>query len=101
MNGIKFLEKSLFELKINGDNRLYATKIYVNAEGYGLIVFDKAGDHKAIEKLLRHAKPLEVNRLPSESTALPSLVMGPAFFNSSTTTTTTTSQQTNTPDAGM
>jgi hypothetical protein len=47
-NGVKILN-NLYELKINGDNRLYTNKIFKNPEGNLLIIFDNIGNHESVK----------------------------------------------------
>ncbi len=58
-NGIKFL-RGIIELKINHDLRLYTNKIYKNADGQCLIIFDTLGNHQDIKKQIKDGKPLQV-----------------------------------------
>ncbi len=66
-NGIKFLNNSVIELKINGDKRLYATAMYKNLDGQYFILFDKMGNHETIKKLVQANKPLEIIELKEPS----------------------------------
>ena len=65
-NGIKFLGKNGFcELKINGGDRLYISKLYKNPDDKYLIVFSKEGNHKTIGRKVNCA--LKVIKVESES----------------------------------
>jgi hypothetical protein len=49
-NGVKFLSHRTVELKINQDLRLYTNCIYANENGKCLILFNKSGTHKDVER---------------------------------------------------
>lgn len=38
------------KIKINGDDRLYTNKVYINEESKKLYIFDRRGDHKELER---------------------------------------------------
>lgn len=50
-NGIKFINNSLFELKINGDERLYTTEVHKNDLEDYIAIFDRETRHKTISKI--------------------------------------------------
>lgn len=52
-NGIKFINNSLFELKINGDARLYTKEFHKNDQGDYLAIFDRQANHKQIKKIVK------------------------------------------------
>jgi ankyrin repeat protein len=66
-NGIKFINKSIVELKFDADIRLYTTCIYENTEGKKLIFFNHIGNHAEIERIARTNKPLETLSLAQKN----------------------------------
>lgn len=60
-NGVKYPEKKLLELKINGNNRLYTTEVHKNASGEYLAIFDRIGNHEKIEKVISKKGKLTVH----------------------------------------
>lgn len=48
-NGIKFVEKSVIELKISSEMRLFTEKKYVSPDGMILLVFDRVGNHAKVK----------------------------------------------------
>ncbi len=59
-NGIKFIKGAVIELKINDDTRLFTTKIYHNQDGKKLIIFDRSGDHKQINRIVQDKSKIEI-----------------------------------------
>lgn len=57
-NGFKNLQKKIIELKINGDERLYTDKEYINEDGDILIILDNRGNHREVSKAVQNAKTL-------------------------------------------
>jgi hypothetical protein len=55
-NGIKLLQKKIFELKIHGDERLYTNEVFINDFGQYLIFFSKLANHKDIKTKLSQQK---------------------------------------------
>lgn len=52
-NGIKCINNSVFELKINGGERLYTKEFHKNDQGDYLAIFDRQANHKKIEKIIK------------------------------------------------
>ena len=50
-NGVKFVEKSVIELKISSESRLFTEKKYMNSNNEYLIIFDRVGNHTEVKKL--------------------------------------------------
>jgi len=48
VNGVKAF-KGVFEIKIDGNERLYTNKVYKNEQGQLLLVFNKYGNHDAVK----------------------------------------------------
>jgi len=59
-NGVKFLNKSILELKNCSDERLYVSKLYANSKGDYLAIFDQETDHKGIIKLAPSSKDMVI-----------------------------------------
>lgn len=59
-NGVKILKKNnkvtLLELKMNGDERLYATDVHTNELGEYLAIFNRQGRHKEISRMANNNK---------------------------------------------
>lgn len=62
-NGIKFLQNSVIELKIDDDIRVHTSTVYRNADGKTLIIFDQVGNHQSIQKLLQSKKSITTVKL--------------------------------------
>ena len=82
-NGIKLLQKKLYELKINADLRLWTTEIFENNNGEILLVFaHKKNDHEAVLRGLEGCKKLTktfVNsvKITSEEASSPTETLPP------------------------
>jgi hypothetical protein len=63
-NGIKLL-KSVVELKINGGQRLYTTKLYQNDQGDYIAILDQEGNHKEVARKARETTLKIINDIPS------------------------------------
>lgn len=50
-NGVKLINNSLLELKINGDARLYTTEVHKNDQGNFIAIFNDQAGHKKISKM--------------------------------------------------
>ncbi|MCC8418671.1 MAG: hypothetical protein LN590_03675 [Rickettsia endosymbiont of Glossina mortisans submortisans] len=50
-NGVKFLKKA-FEVKIDGDERVYTNHVSTNEEGELLLNFDHNGDHLEVKSFV-------------------------------------------------
>lgn len=59
-NGVKILENKLFELKLNGGDRLYTSTIHKNTDGNYLAIFDKKGNHAQVSDALGNNKHFNV-----------------------------------------
>lgn len=59
VNGVKAF-KGVFEIKIDGDARLYTYKVYKNEQGQLLLFFDRYGNHDAVELFARNNKRIEI-----------------------------------------
>lgn len=59
-NGIKFISRSVIELKIDDGIRLYTTAMYINQQGKYLIIFDHSGNHQAIKDLVSSKNRIDV-----------------------------------------
>ena len=49
----------LIKLKINGDDRLWTDRVYINGCGQHLVLFDKLGDHAAVDRARRDSKGMQ------------------------------------------
>lgn len=56
VDGIKFLEHKVLELKINGDTRLYTNVVYKNDLGDFLAIFDNEANHSGIKRVVNSVK---------------------------------------------
>jgi hypothetical protein len=59
VNGVKAF-KGVFEIKIDGDARLYTNKVYKNEQGQLLLFFDRYGNHDAVELFARNTKRIAI-----------------------------------------
>jgi|GEM_PF-2186678 len=55
VNGVKAF-KGVFEIKIDGDERLYTNKVYRNEQGQLLLYFDRHGNHGAVKLFAKDNK---------------------------------------------
>ncbi len=60
VNGIKFIENKIIELKINADIRLYTDRIYVNEDGQRLIIFENKANHNEISRVAGKCKQINI-----------------------------------------
>ena len=67
--GVKNVDNKIFEIKINGDFRLYTDVKYQNEHGDFLIVFDREENHEGIKRVLRGTKELRVVKCGNSSTS--------------------------------
>lgn len=59
--GLKLDSRKLVKIKINGDSRLWTGKVYANNFGKKLLLFEKEGNHAAVERAKRETrKNLEI-----------------------------------------